>query len=148
MNRYLVDTNVFLYARGKDHRYREPCRAILQAARDRRIVLEASVELVQEFIHVLLRRGLDRASALDEANEVRSQCRRMHAFDGDVLTEALTLLRRHDELGVRDAVHAATARRAGISSVLSADIAFDAVDELTRVDPAAPDAPWPKKRMT
>jgi predicted nucleic acid-binding protein len=141
VNRYLVDTNVFVYARGGDHRYRDPCRAILRAAGDGRLTLEASVELVQEFAHLLLRRGFRPAAVLDEVEEVRSQCR-LHAFDIEVLGHATTLLRRHPSLGVRDAVHAATAIRAGLASILSADRIFDSIDGVTRIDPATSDGPW------
>lgn len=141
MSRYLVDTNVFVYARGREHPYREPCRAVLEAARDGLVVLEASVEVVQEFAHLLLRRVQDRAEALAEVTELRSQCR-VHAFDLAVLRGALELLGRYPQLGVRDAVHAATAVRAGIGQIISTDQAFDPVREVVRVDPAAPGAPW------
>lgn len=141
MNRYLVDTNIFLYARGQDHPYREPCRAVLRAAGDTRIILESSVELGQEFAHVLLRRGIDRASALEEVDEVRGQCR-IHAFDAQVLARTSALLREFETLGVRDAVHLATALQAGITRILSTDRAFDHIPSVQRVDPAAPDEPW------
>lgn len=136
MTRYLVDTNVFVYARGLEHRYRAPCRAILEAAQERAIWLEASVEMVQEFTHILFRRGVARAAALEEAEEVRTQCR-LHDFDSGVLSEALRLLRDHHGLGVRDAVHAATAVRADLEAVISADTAFDALQDPRRVDPLA-----------
>lgn len=141
MTRVLIDTNVFLYARGRDHPYREPCRTVLRAAADGLVRLEASVEVVQEFTHVLLRRGIDRTSALTEAEEVRAQCL-VHAFDAAVLARALALVRVHRMLGVRDAVHAATAIVAGIDAVVSADRVFDDVDGITRIDPAASEAPW------
>lgn len=141
MSRYLVDSNVFLYARGKQHPYRAPCRAVLRAAAQGHVTLEASVEVVQEFTHVLLRRGVERSSALDESDEVRSQCR-LHAFDADVLVLALGLLATHDSLDVRDAVHAATAIHSGVSRILSADRVFDDVAGVTRVDPAASGTPW------
>lgn len=134
MTRYLVDTNVFLYARGREHEYRDPCRAILAAAGSRRIELVASVELVQEFVHVLLRRGVPRAAALDQADEVRAQCD-IREFDESVLGEALRLLRQHTALDVRDAVHSATAVLADVRDVLSTDRAFDALDDVRRLDP-------------
>lgn len=145
MNRYLVDTNIFVYARGREHPYREPCRALLRAAGDGLIQLDGSVEVVQEFTHLLVRRGLDREQVLAEAREVRSQYR-LHAFDEDVLRTVLTLLANYTELGVRDAVHAATALRAGITQIVSADHVFDAVGEVTRVDPADAAAPWSPRR--
>lgn len=141
MSRYLVDTNVFVYARGRDHPSREPCRAVLRSAADAIITLEASVEVVQEFAHLLLRRAVGRAAAMGEVDEVRRQCR-VHPFDMEVLDGAMSLLRRHPELGVRDAVHAATAIRVGIAQIISADQVFDLLTEIVRVDPADPGAPW------
>lgn len=134
MIRYLVDTNVFLYARGQEHTYRQPCRRVLQGVLEGHVQLHASPELVQEFVHVLLRRGVTHQEAVDEATEVRRQCR-LHAFDGQVLTLALGLLRHYSQLSARDAVHAATAVAIGVPQVLSADQVFDGVAEVDRVDP-------------
>lgn len=134
MSRYLLDTNVLLYARGGDHPYRRPCRRILLAAGDGALQLTASIELIGEYTHVLLRRGVDRTSVLEEVAEVRGLCRPV-AFDADVLDRATALLRRHDGLGVRDAVHAATALHLGGLPVLSTDRVFDRLDEVRRVDP-------------
>ena len=144
MSRYLLDTNVFVYARGRDHAYREPCRSVLRAARSGHIQLEASVEVVQEFAHLLLRRAVDRAQALEEAAEVRGQCR-LHAFDDDVLQRSLWLLGRYPDLGARDAVHAATALESGVGRIVSVDRVFDVLSELHRIDPAAAGAPWARQ---
>lgn len=141
MTRILIDTNVFLYARGRAHDYRDPCRAVLQAAADGLVQLEASVEVVQEFAHVLMRRGIDRPSAVIQAREVGAQCL-LHAFDQDVLARALTLVAHHPALGMRDAVHAATALAADVAQVVSADRIFDGVEGITRVDPLDPGVPW------
>lgn len=59
-----------------------------------------------------------------------------------MLARATDLLRRHPHLGVRDAVHASTALRAGVRLFLGADRVFDALDELHRVDLAEPGVPW------
>lgn len=134
MTRYLVDTNVFLYARGGQHPYREPCRSVLRAAAGGSITLAASVEVVQEFAHVLLRRGIDRGVVLEEVDEVRSQCQ-VHPFDVEVLHGACGLLRSNHRLGVRDAVHAATAIRLGLPAIVSTDRVFDTLSELRRLDP-------------
>lgn len=125
---------MFLYARGSDHPYREPCRRLLDAVGRGRFRLDASTELIQEFLHILLRRGISRDQALEEAGEVRRLCR-VTAFDNQVLAMALTMIRKYPGLGVRDAVHAATAVVAGIDKILSADQVFDGLDELERVDP-------------
>ncbi len=130
----LVDTAVFVYARGGAHRYREPCRRIVQALADGRLALEASIELVQEFAHLLRRRGLPPEQVRLEATDVAGACTLHHVEPGD-LAEALDLIVLCPALQVRDAVHAATARRRQIGRILSPDGAFDAVAGLTRLDP-------------
>lgn len=141
MRRFLIDTNVLIYARGATHPYREPCRAILRAAAKGDIQIEASVEMIQEFAHLLLRRQPDRRDALAEVEEARGQVR-LHPFGDEVLRISLDLLLRHPTLGVRDAVHAATALHAGLATIISADRAFDDLAEPDRIDPADPAAPW------
>lgn len=135
MRSYLVDTNVFVYARGREHSYREPCRAVLKAVQDGNVVLEASVELLQEVTHLLLRRTEDRAAALDEVDEIRAACR-VHPLDLETWSIASDLLRSHAGLGTRDAVHAATAVQIGLTEILSTDRVFDEIEGVRRVDPA------------
>lgn len=134
MTIYLIDTNVFLYARGLDHPYRQPCRTVLEEAGNGRVQLVASTELVQEFVHILLRRGVPAGEAVDEAEEVRRQCK-VHPFDEEVLMIALGLIRQYPKLGSRDAVHAATALLIGVPQVLSADQVLDSIAEVDRIDP-------------
>ncbi|MGH3613696.1 MAG: hypothetical protein ACRDRK_14115 [Pseudonocardia sp.] len=67
MTRFLFDTTVFLYARGREHQYRESCRTLVRLSEDGALAGEASVELVQEFAHVLRRRGLDGPTVREQA---------------------------------------------------------------------------------
>jgi predicted nucleic acid-binding protein len=141
VTRVLVDTNVFLYARGRDHKYREACRALLGTAPSGVVRLEASVEVVQEFTHVLMRRGVDPLSAVAQGHEVSAQCL-LHAFDEAVLARALALVAEYSTLGMRDAVHAATALEVDLVQVVSADRVFDRIEGVSRVDPRDPGATW------
>jgi predicted nucleic acid-binding protein len=134
LRRFLYDTAVFLYARGADHPYRGACRRLVELAGEGRLVGEASVELVQEYAHVRLRRGADRGAVAAEARAVAAVCR-LHPFDGDVLDLAVHLLVATDALGGRDAVHAATALHHRIGVIVSPDRVFDRVDALQRIDP-------------
>ncbi len=47
----------------------------------------------------------------------------------------MSMIRKYPALGVRDAVHAATAVVGGIDKILTADQVFDGLDEVERVDP-------------
>lgn len=138
MTRFLFDTAVFVYARGQEHAYREPCRELVALARDGAVAGEASVELVQEFAHLLRRRGLSGSVIQEQSRAVAGLCL-LHDFGEPELRLALNLVATTDGLGMRDAVHAATALRRGIALVVSPDRAFDAITGLERVDPR--DAP-------
>ena len=110
-------------------------RRVLDGVRRGEVRLDASTELVPEFVHVLLRRGAARDEAVAEAAGVCRQCR-LHAFDAPVQTLALKMVRHYRRLGARDALHAATAVAAGLAEIVSTDRVFDTVDEIDRVDPA------------
>lgn len=58
------------------------------------------------------------------------------------LRAALDFVERYPCLGVRDAVHAATAIHIGIPHLISTDRVFDTVAEVVRVDPATPGSSW------
>lgn len=137
----LVDTNVIMYAAGRAHPYREPCRLWLQALADDQLDGVIDVEVIQEILHrfaapSLLAVGHAMASAAFGLFGEPLPFTASHAH------AALALL---DEFGAnglrpRDAVHAAICREAGIDRILSADRHFDLVGGLTRVDPlSSPD---------
>lgn len=134
MTRFLYDTAIFVYARGTEHTYREPCRALVGLARDAAIVGEASVELVQEYAHLLRRRGLDGGTVQEQSRDVAAMCL-LHDVTRPDLLMALSLVADHPVLSVRDGVHAATALRRGIPVIVSPDRAFDDVPGLERLDP-------------
>ncbi|MGH4012612.1 MAG: type II toxin-antitoxin system VapC family toxin [Pseudonocardiaceae bacterium] len=132
--RFLYDTSVFVYARGTEHEYREPCRAVIRLAEQGALAGEASVELVQEYAHILGRRGLSGTDVREQARDVAALCL-LHDFAEEDLRLALNLVATHPVLRVRDAVHTATALRRGISVILSADRDFDGIAGLERLDP-------------
>jgi predicted nucleic acid-binding protein len=134
MMRFLFDTSVFVYARGTEHEYREPCRAVIVLAAQGVLAGEASVELVQEYAHILRRRGVSGSEVREQARDVAALCV-LHDFAEEDLRLALNLAAAHPALRVRDAVHAATALRRGIFVILTADRDFDAIPGLERLDP-------------
>lgn len=131
-----LDTSVVMYAAGADHPLHGPCAAALRAAVDNCVPLVTSVEVLQEILHRYLSIG---RPSVGEAvfHSTRELCTRVLSIEeGDAL-RALELLLEHPSLSPRDAVHCATAERAGIDRVLSTDADFDPVETLTRIDPRA-----------
>jgi predicted nucleic acid-binding protein len=134
VTRFLYDTAVFVYAIGGDHPYRAPCREIVGRAARGELAGEASVDLVQEFLHQRARRTGDRQEAVRRARLLPALCR-LHDFDRRDLVRALDLFATNDALHARDAGFAAVALNREIGVILSPDQAFDAVPGLRRVDP-------------
>lgn len=139
MRRFLFDTGVFVYALGGEHRYREPCRAILREVQSGRLAAEASVELIHEFAYVRVRRAGDRIDATRAARTI-ARTLSLHTVEQRDMERALDLWSEHERLDVRDAIFAAQALNRGIDAILSADVDFDGISGLQRIDPADAEA--------
>lgn len=137
MTRFVFDTTIFVYAIGREHPYRDPCRAILDQATRRPVEGGASALVIQELAHIVLRREGDGARARARARAAAAFCRPVYDLEWADLQRALDLVTTVPNLDVADAVTAATALNRGIDKILSADRDFDAVPGLRRVDPAA-----------
>lgn len=132
MQRLFVDSAVVLLAAGGAHPLRDACRMVVAAAGRGDLSLHMSVEGGQEFLFHRMRKGTpeDAVAAFDVLDRFVT----WHAFEVEVLHAAVLLAR----VGVRgrDAVHAATASRAGFTEIVSPDRDFDTVPGLRRLDPA------------
>ena len=134
----VVDTTVLVYAVGGDHPLAEPCRELVRHVGDGRIRATTTVEVLQEFAHVRARRR-GRADAAELTRAYHTLFAPLLPCDGEDLEAGMELFGQHPELGAFDAVLAATASRGGASTLVSADRAFAAVQELRVLDPAADD---------
>jgi uncharacterized protein len=139
VRRFLFDTTVFVYALGGEHPYRAPCREIMSKGEQGLIAGEASIELIHEFAYVRSRRGVGRATAVDDARDI-SATSRLHPVDRADIERALELWGRYERLDMRDAIFAAQALNRGIDVILSPDRGFDGIEGLERIDPADDEA--------
>lgn len=131
--RLYLDANVFLYAVGAESPYRDPCRDVVGAIRSGAITAETSVTTIGEVVHHRRRRGDDRAT--DRGREVAGMCSVVHALDRDILLTALDLVEDDQRLDTGDAIHVATARAHGLTSIVSGDRDFEGVAGIRRIDP-------------
>jgi len=135
MRRFLYDTAIFSYALGGDHRYKEPCRQILQMATVGALRGEASADLIQELANQRLRRTGSRVRVVETVKHVATLLR-LHPLEPADAMYALDLFEENPRLDARDAVFAAVALNRGIDAILATDRAFDEVAGLERIDPA------------
>ena len=46
-----LDANIFMYAAGKPHAYKQPCKQILQAVEAKQLAAVTNVEVMQELLY-------------------------------------------------------------------------------------------------
>lgn len=131
-----LDANIPLYAAGRPHALKEPCREILRLAGGRPQAFFTNAEVLQELLHRYLALRLwpqGREVLLRVATLMRDRIEPVHAAD---VLEAAGLADQHPALSARDLVHAAVMMRVGSDQIISADRGFDRLPQLTRLDPA------------
>ena len=129
-----IDTNVPIYAAGRPH----PCR---QAARDvvRRIVesdIDAwtDTEVLQEILYRYFSIGeRDKGFAVFDSFITIMKDRVLPVTLADMIL-ARQLADSFHNLGPRDLVHLAIMKNHGITRIITADVGFDAVDWVRRLD--------------
>ena len=115
-----VDTNVFVYAVGRDHPRREPAQAFFVDARRDQVPLYTSAEVLQELLHVYLPPG--RYRELDEAMTLVSRAMTgVWPLEQSDVELARELERLHPTLAARDLCHLASCRRRGVHQIQTFD---------------------------
>jgi len=133
-----LDTNVFMYAAGADGPYRDPCRRILVASVRSGLQAATNTEVVQEILY-RYRRTAEASMAVHRARQACAVVAAVLPVEDDDLRRAMEILERHEAVGVRGAIHAASALRWRCERIVSTDRGFDllAAEGVVRADPVA-----------
>jgi uncharacterized protein len=119
-----VDTNVFMYAVGREHPLRSEARAFFLAHLESAEVLVSSAEVMQELVHAYL--PVNRIDALDAAFTLaRTQLGSIWPVEAEDVELARSLIDRHPALAARDLLHLACCTRRGVTRVQTYDRALD-----------------------
>ena len=131
-----LDTAVFMYAGGRDHPFRSPCRAILERVVAGALDATTSAEVVQEILHRFVAIGRPEVGAA-MARDVLDAFGPVLPVTHGVMRRMPALLGLYPALSARDLVHVATCLEEGIEAIVSPDGGFDQVREIRRIDPPA-----------
>jgi uncharacterized protein len=118
-----VDTNVLMYAVGREHPLRGEARRFFLDSAAGGELLVTSAEVLQELLHAYLPAG--RTATLDAAFELAAG--RMHdiwPIQREDVELARDLSPRHPRLGARDLLHLACCLRRGVRRLHSYDRAL------------------------
>ncbi|MEW6187840.1 MAG: type II toxin-antitoxin system VapC family toxin [Thermodesulfobacteriota bacterium] len=134
MAQYFIDTNIFIYAKGKDHPLKPGCIAWIKRIRDYDLTAVINTEIIQEILYRFqsIKKLPDGILLSKEAIEI---CRIILPVTQNDLTLALEILESNSRVQTRDAFHAATMINNGIQEILSADPHFDLIPGIRRIDP-------------
>lgn len=130
-----IDANIVMYAVGPEHPNRSGCVAFLEAMAIDPSLCFSSAEVLQELLHVYLRRG-QHVQARDAISALAS------ALGQHVVPLLVTDVLKSAEypeiagLQARDRIHLAVMERLGIARIVSTDRAFDLAHGIRRLDPA------------
>lgn len=131
-----VDTNVPIYAAGRPHPLKDPCREVLGLISEHPERFITSAEVLQELLHRYLARRMwpqGRALLHDFAELMEDRIAPVSAED---VQRAVVLADHHAEAtSARDLLHVAVAQRLGAECIVSADRGFDGLSEIRRLDP-------------
>lgn len=134
----VLDTTILVYAKGADHPLRQPCRAFLEAVAAGAIEATTSPEVIQEFVHVRVRRR-PRQDAAALGRSFAELLSPLLTIEEQHLAAGLHLFERHASLGAFDAVLAAAAIDSGAEVIVSADRTFSEVQGVRHLAPGTRD---------
>ena len=130
----LLDSNIFMYAVGREHPHKQRSAAFLKRVLDGAVTAAVDAEALQEILYRY--QALGRAKqGLAVYDEVRMIVPEVIPITGDIMDRARALMERHSRLISRDAVHAAVVQVGGLTSICSFDSDFDQIPNLRRIEP-------------
>ena len=131
-----IDANVPIYAAGKEHPYREPCIRVLAAVNSNPEGFVTNAEVFQEIMHHYRRtERWEAGQAVVESFAAMMRGRVAWVTVDDVLA-AGRLGNEHQGLSTRDLLHLAVMHRLDVIRIVTADVDFDRVPGIIRLDPA------------
>lgn len=131
-----LDANIFMYAAGKPHTYKNPCLHILKDIETQELTGVVNTEILQELLYRYSHIGLIE-KGIELCNEIlQYPLTVLSVSESDVLL-AIDLIQEYksSKITPRDAFHAAIIKNNHINEIISADKDFDNFDFLTRINP-------------
>lgn len=129
-----IDANIPMYAVGRDHPLREPCRLVLQRIADGDLAACTDSEVHQEILYRYWSLGQSvRGIALSsDSHGVVNIVLPVTSTD---VTTARELGNKYPHIGPRDWLHLAVMLNNGITEIISADRHFENIKGVTRLAP-------------
>ena len=130
----LIDANIFMYAAGAEHPYKQPSLAFLRRVARGEVEAMIDAEVLQEILHRYRAMG-----RWDEGGGVFDLARRVVPTVAPITADDVGLAREilevHEGTTARDALHAAVCQKTGAEAICSYDRDFDDISGIKRIEP-------------
>jgi len=130
----LLDTNIFIYAAGKPHPYRQRCVQLLEDAIQYKGRYNISVEICQEILHVFINRK-EREKGIKLVEDILHLFPQPFTITLKDTKTAIHLLEKYQSIHARDALHAAVVINHALEGIVSYDQHFAAITEINTLIP-------------
>jgi predicted nucleic acid-binding protein len=131
---YFIDANLIMYSLGGPHPLKAPCIHLLRKIQSEDILAVTNTEVLQEILYRYLTIGKPEIGEKAYRSLTRICVNVLPVKLSDTDT-ALALLKVHQPITSRDAIHAATMINNGIKEIISTDSHFDLLPEIKRIAP-------------
>lgn len=126
-----IDANIFIYASIDNKKLGKNCRKIIKAIDQKQIHCASSYLVVDEVLYIL-QKHIGKKDAFTLIKSIISLPVRWIEVDENVIISMLSLYDK-TSLDPRDAIHVASMKKLGVSTLISEDSDFDTISEVTRV---------------
>ena len=133
--KFFVDTNIPMYAAGREHRYRKACQVIINALAEGSIQGVTDTEVLQEILYRYhyINRQQDGWRIYDSFRTIMDQA--VLPVTVEDMDLARKLSGKYPDMPPRDLIHVAVMLNNDVNAIISADAHFDQLNETSRVDP-------------
>ncbi|HLC84222.1 MAG TPA: type II toxin-antitoxin system VapC family toxin [Candidatus Nanoarchaeia archaeon] len=128
-----IDANVFIFAAVSDDVRGNRAREIIDQVISGEEEGVTSSLTIDEVTWKVFRETKDRELAINEGLEILEFSNlKVVAVDAQTIKRALHLMKKHNKIAPRDAIHLEVALRSGCGEIVSDDADFDKINEIKR----------------
>ena len=133
MSLYFLDSNIIMYTLVGPHTLKTPCVKIIEKIRSDRIQVCTNTEIFQEILYRYY--SIDKKVLAHQACDIlKDIANPVFPITREDIEKAMSLLNQYT-IPVRDAIHTATMLNHNVRNILSTDIHFDNIHEITLIRP-------------
>ena len=127
-----IDSNIFIFAATDKGKLGQNCREIIKLINEQKIPCAASFLVIDEVMWIL-KKNVGRNSAIKITKAMLSMPIKWIEVDKSVIINMINIFEK-TKFEPRDAIHIASMKKLGLSSIISEDNDFDNMEGIERVN--------------